>query len=1169
MTARTLPRFPRKRTFLGLACALCPAAAPPANAAASSTPPPTPTPEQLEFFEAKIRPVLVDKCFECHSSTSKSVKAGLLLDSREAWLKGGESGPALDLKEPGASLALKALSHADPELLMPPKKAGGKLPAAVLSDFETWVKQGAPWPAETRPAGKVAAFDLKARKQEHWCWQPPVAGPLPGVRNAAWPLVGPDRFILAELEAKNLKPAPDTDKATWLRRVSFDLTGLPPSPEELRAFLADKSPHAHESVVDRLLHSPHFGERWARHWMDLVRYAESRGHEFDPVIPGAWRYRDYLVRAFNADLPYPEFVKEHIAGDLLPARLDPATGASESVPATGFWVLGEEVHSPVDIRQDEADRMDNRLDTMTKSFLGLTVACARCHDHKFDAISQKDYYALTGFLLSSSNRVVRFETLESERKISQELAALETEARGPLLKALAEAIRPGLNSAAQHLLAAAQTSAAAPPAPTPQKTEQPAPETPPSWSGELQAALASPRHPLHLFASAAPGPERLLAAKLQAALPRVLGAPVKPTGTGSHQLIADYTAPGKTPWMQDGFAFGTGPASPGNVLLGESPDAPLRGVLSSGSARRQELWKSLESLGDPEVGGLKDFKRSGQTLRTPEFTVSDGPVWILCRGAGRSYASVDSHLIIHGPLHGRLLLKWQGDADWKWVQHNLKDYQGHRAHLQLVPEGTGDFEVALVLQGGEAPPLPQSPASLAALVPFTSLSSAPPSAGNAPSLLEELEPRLSRFSNHSDLVQALEQTLLRTADAMARNALAGDAPLAVWADWCVRRLDLLCPPDSDARRALAESARPWITKAAAIRARFQPKSQTATAMFEGSGVDEFLLKRGSSRMPQGPVPRRFLEALAGPEPLNIPAGSGRRELAELIASPANPLTSRVLVNRVWHHLFGRGIVPSVDNFGVLGQPPSHPALLDHLAVRFSGEFKGSLKGLLRELVLSRTYRMSSKPQDAASEEADPENILLHRMNLKRLQSESIRDALLAVSGRLNPAVGGPSVPVHLTPFMMGRGRPPGSGPLDGDGRRSIYTAIKRNFLSPMMLAFDMPIPFAPMGRRNVSNVPAQALVLMNDPFVLAEAARWAASLPATLSAPERIQLLYVRAFSREATPTEVEDALQFIAEQKAELAAAPPARNAPAPEAQAWTDLCHALFNAKEFIHVN
>ncbi|MEQ1853966.1 MAG: DUF1549 domain-containing protein, partial [Chthoniobacteraceae bacterium] len=380
--------------------------------------------ESAEFFEKRIRPVLSEQCYKCHSSTSEKLKGGLMLDSREAWLKGGDTGPAIAPGDPEKSLLVEAIRWKNTDMQMPPKKA---LAPQQVADIEAWVKAGAPWPDEAgAKVAKKEVFDLAKRKQEHWCWQPVVNSSVPVVKDSAWPRSDADRFILAKLEEKGLKPAPDADAATLIRRLTFAITGLPPSPEQVEKFVREyQSPAtSHQSLlkatVDRLLASPAFGERWARHWLDLVRYAETRGHEFDPEIPNAWQYRDYVIRALNGDVPYDRFAAEHIAGDLLPPRVNTQTGANESILGTSFWFLGEEVHSPVDIRQDEADRMDNRLDVMGKTFLGVTIGCARCHDHKFDAISQRDFYAMQGYLISSGYRQARFETLEPHRELAQQ-----------------------------------------------------------------------------------------------------------------------------------------------------------------------------------------------------------------------------------------------------------------------------------------------------------------------------------------------------------------------------------------------------------------------------------------------------------------------------------------------------------------------------------------------------------------------------------------------------------------------------------------------------------------------------------------------------------------------------------------------------------------------------
>ncbi len=451
----------------------------------------TPDPSALEFFEKSVRPLLVDRCQTCHGAAKQ--KGGLRLDSRPGLLQGGETGPAVVPGKPDESLLIEAVRYGD-DLQMPPKS---RLSAAEVATLTRWVEMGSPWPETPGVAKGIAtkpAFDLNARRQSHWAWRAVEPRTPPQVNDSTWPRDPIDCFLLSRLEAKKLKPAPDADRRVLIRRLTFDLIGLPPTPEEIEAFRNDKSPEAVEHLVDRLLASPRFGERWGRHWLDLVRYAESRGHEFDATIPNAWQYRDYVVRALNADLPYTQFVTEQIAGDLLDhPRLDPITGTNESLVGTGFWFLGEEVHSPVDIRQDETDRMDNRLDVMAKTFLGLTVACARCHDHKFDAISQRDYYALSGFLISSGYRQARFATLDRERQAAEKLQALRDGARSRILRLAARTLRPGTRNLKDDLWAALYLLN------HPEKARDSADARTRRWVDELARARADANHPFHAF----------------------------------------------------------------------------------------------------------------------------------------------------------------------------------------------------------------------------------------------------------------------------------------------------------------------------------------------------------------------------------------------------------------------------------------------------------------------------------------------------------------------------------------------------------------------------------------------------------------------------------------------------------------------------------------------
>ena len=375
----------------------------------------------MEFFETKIRPVLVEHCYECHSAKAKKVRGGLRLDSRARLLAGGDRGPAVVPGDPDKSLLLEAVGYKNPDLQMP---KDGKLPDAVIADLAAWVKKALRGARKMRPPPprqtRLRPAETQAGPLGLAADRPAGTADRQGRRLAARP--GGSIHPRQAGGEKSLARA-GRRQAHVLRRVTFDLIGLPPTPEEIDAFLKDDSPDAYEKVVDRLLASPHYGERWGRHWLDLVRYAETRGHEFDYPIPNAYQYRDYVIRAFNADVPYDQFVTEQVAGDLLDKpRLNPADGYNESILGTGFWFLGEEVHSPVDVSQDQADRFDNRIDVFGKTFLGLTVACARCHDHKFDAISTKDYYSLFGIMESCNYRLVRFDSWQQNRDAAKDLA---------------------------------------------------------------------------------------------------------------------------------------------------------------------------------------------------------------------------------------------------------------------------------------------------------------------------------------------------------------------------------------------------------------------------------------------------------------------------------------------------------------------------------------------------------------------------------------------------------------------------------------------------------------------------------------------------------------------------------------------------------------------------
>ena len=925
------------------------------------------SPEDPEFFEKKIRPLLVENCFKCHSGAK--AKGKLWLDSRTGLLRGGESGLAVTPGDVKKGLLLKGVAYDDPEFKMPP---GGKLQPQQIADLREWVERGVPWPDDG--GGKTIVkkdFDLQERAK-HWSLRPLTNPPVPKVKNQAWVQSPIDSFLLAGMESRGITPALPADRRTLLRRVTFDLIGLPPTLEEIDDFLKDQSAEAYIRVVDRLLASPHYGERWARHWLDLVRYAETQGHEFDFEIPDAYQYRDYVIRAFNADVPYDLFVKEHLAGDLLDApRRHPKDKTNESVLATGFWWLGEAKHSPVDSRADQADRIDNQIDVFSKTFLGLTVACARCHDHKFDAISTRDYYALAGVLQSS----------RQDRPIVED----------------------------------------------------------PGERGVKLDGLVKARSPIRDLVSPMPMPARV----------GVQGRDV---------IFAQFTQGNWGGWRVGGEAFGSGPSGPQEVMI-------LDGKAKDGV---QAVTPGLAH------SGLLSVHLQG-SLRSPTFVIDHKRIHYHLAGKhARVRLVVNGLQLIQDPIYGRLAFTVNQEK-LGWHTQDVTMWMGQRAYIEILDEGPGYAALDLVVFSDEGHPL-TSPYPIGKL---------------ADGAGEKLPPLVDHF---------------RQAESKLGNP------------------------------------------------------QRSLAMTDGNAIDEFVFIRGNHKKPGESVGRRFLEVFQG-RPLPA-SGSGRLELANHVTDPARtPITPRVLVNRLWKHHFGEGLVRSVDDFGVLGQSPTHPELLDYLAGQLVNQ-GWSIKKLHRFMLLSSAYQMASKATRDA-DEADPENKLLHKMPVRRLEAEAIRDSLLAVSGRLERKMHGPGVMPHLTSFMVGRGRPGVNGPLDGGGRRSIYLAVRRNFLNPMFLAFDYPTPFSTMGRRSVSNVPAQALTMMNNPLVRQQAELWAKRLLAEkdLDSRQRISRMVETALGRPPLQGELVQALTFL-EDQARL-------HGRVDDPQAWADLAQVLFNLKEFVFVN
>jgi Protein of unknown function (DUF1553)/Protein of unknown function (DUF1549)/Planctomycete cytochrome C len=796
---------------------------------------PHPTKAGADFFEKQIRPILVQHCYECHSGEPKKAKGGFLLDTRAGLHKGGKSGPVITPGHPDHSLLIEAVRYESLE--MPPK---GKLPEELIDKLVQWVEMGAPDPRIGKAVRAGNKIDI-AQVRKFWAFQRPRAVAPPPVHDSAWPITDIDRFIRARQEGEHLHPVGDADRVSLIRRVTFDLTGLPPTVQEVDTFVNDQSANAFETVVDRLLASPRFGERWGRHWLDVVRYGESTGKAPNLPYRYAWRYRNYVIASWNADKPYNRFIVEQLAGDMLPAKI-PAEHDHLMI-ATGLLALG-----PKSVAQGEDqfhyDVIDDQIDVTGRAFLGMTIACARCHDHKYDPIPTSDYYALAGIFRST-------ETMSG--------------------------VKPGRRVVSEvNLLPLAE------PGKSPSGDDQ----TRRTQIGQLEKRLD------HL-----------------------------------HELL-------KPPANK-------GPARQGNA---KSPSA-----------------------------------------------ASGAPI------------------------------------NPKQIREEIKTLEDRLEKLEGVPSSTQDL---------------------------------------------------------------------------------------------------------------------------------------AMGVREGAPSNSPLLNRGELKDKGPVVPRGVMTVLKTADFRIDPRHSGRLALAHWIASKDNPLTARVMVNRVWQHLFGQGQVTTVDNFGALGEEPTDPRLLDALAVRFMNDDKWSLKKLIRSIVLSRVYRLSSV-HNAEEYAIDPSNRFLWRMEPRRLDAEEIRDAMLAASGVLDLKRPEGSAVLELDNGIVR----PGKALLDvrkATNHRSVYLPILRGLVPEMMQVFDAPDPNLIVGQRDVTTVAPQALFMMNNPFVIAQSNQMARRVLGTqsLNPDARIDLAYRLALGRFASEREKAGVKRYLESYHKSVESAAPKG---APQLAAWASFCQTLFASGEF----
>ncbi len=897
----------------------------------------------------QVRRILKENCLGCHGPTQM---AGLDLRDRETILKGGARGPALIPGDSGTSLLYQAVAHLG-DLRMPPNQ--DPLSAGDVETLRRWIDAGADWDPDA--AGEEAGATW-------WSFRKPEISPAPGTVDPAWTRNPIDAFVRSKLEVSGLTPAPAAPKLTLLRRAKFDLHGLPPTMDEIEEFLSDTAPGAFARLVDRLLSSPRYGERWGRHWLDVVRYADSTGLDEDLYLPEAWRYRDYVIDAFNSDLPYDRFVAEQVAGDLTAHE----AGGREIV-ATGFLALGPKPVAQQDKVRMVYDVLDEQIDTLTKAFLGLTVACARCHDHKFDPITTRDYYSLVSIFASTKNFV------DVEPKVSEIYFA-------PLVS-----------------------------------------------RDEYQRYWRSRR--------AIEVKQKLLEVTEEIAVAAYV----------RDQLLPRFAA-----YMV----------------------AARR--LCQGGEDLQEVARE-QALNQDILGRWVDYLNP--------------------RGDFRPY--LEDWRRVDDAAAGKLATEYRAiyeDIQTRWTRQ-LKAWKD--------AIGRAAFK-------GES--LPDKPS---------------------------LEGPESVFSGEDDKARFFDEVTYYLDTPFGKPSIRG--PFA----FSDEERDTLLPA------AVVASLSALRKEIQNLEQSAPPAPPMACAVAEGERVDQRVLLRGDPRSLGDLVPKQFPVVLAGDRQPDIARGSGRKELAEWLVRPDHALTSRVMVNRIWQWHFGEGLVRTPNNFGTTGEPPTHPELLDFLAVRFV-RTGWSIKAMHRLIMLSNTYRMSSRRTPPAIEQ-DPGNRLLSRFDRRRLSVEEMRDSFLAVSGVLDLTIGG-----KVETKLKGDAYPdlePG-----GIRRRSVYFPLIRNKLPSVLRLFDFVDPTASTARRTETNIAPQALFMMNSDFIHRQSRTLADFLLGSNSEDmARMEQAYRITLGRKPGPDEAKTMLAYVRDY--------PGSGNSDHETSAWQSLCRLIMGSNEFHYVD
>lgn len=998
-----------------------------------------------DFFVSKVEPLLKQRCFECHSH-EKKIKGGLALDSKSGWEKGGESGAAIVPGKPEASLMMKALSHAEKDLKMPPKKM---LLRAEIELLAEWIRKGATDPrvssAKTAALKSDDTWEAEIQKRLDW-WslkpmRPATAGSV-------------DAFIQAAQQATGLEMAPPAPPEVLRRRLSFVLTGLPPSDASDMSDLSD--------YVDHLLASPHFGEHFARHWMDVVRYTDTYGYEWDNPAKGSHEYRDYLIRAFNDDIGFDQLLREHLAGDLLPKpRIHAKAQTNESLIGPMFYHMGEHRHgSSLMFNGIHQEMVNNKIDAFSKAFLATTVACARCHDHKLEAVSQRDYYALAAMFTTPrwTSRVV-----DAPGKNAAAIAQLQK---------LRQSIR-------EHFVQLWST-------PFNATSLQ-------KWAAEHKDALTGIGAPL-----ATPADLSKKAAEWQKA---------RETAQKANSAFKPASL---EKWVFEGEAFENGPIADGTPLITLDGENIVSRMLPRG-------WHS-HALSS----------KLPASLRMPPQHLVPGKFVSLKLAGGEfgGHLVVDDHAFQNEPVafYTNTEPQWKSFADAE-LKNGAQQVTIEFCTSSLNPNFPPRTGLAKGLKNNDFGYDKRSWISITDIVTHDTVGTPQ----------DELDAFTALYQNNTatdpwERIAAWFNTVVQRW--CIQQSQPGDCDVINWL-----LANGLLPNKSTAGTQLVADYR-RIEASIAF-----PRTVNSMDEREAMPVKYPLNVRGNVDTTGELIEPASLKMLHGESITN------RLALAESLVHPEHPLTARVYVNRVWQWIFGTGLVATPDDFGRLGDKPSHPELLDWLAREFIRE-SWSTKKLVRKLVLSATFCQDSRK----ASDVDPYNRLLSFYPTRRLEAESIRDALLAVSGRLDAQLyGRPILPFRTAEDGAKRLF---TGPLDGNGRRSIY--LQMSIMEPpkFLTGFNLPDLKLPTGRRDATNVPSQALMLLNDPFVSAMAKHWAQKLAQEnkVSREDRIRGMFSRAFGRH--PDEAE--MQRWSAALHDLGGDTPA---------AWEQLAHAFFNTKEFIY--